>query len=239
MQPVSIRYLYNSGFSVETASHLLIFDYFLDMPSDGSPEQGVISSSVLRDKNVVVFVSHSHADHYNQKIFKWRKESPNIRYILSDEIQTKEAALRVRPNETYDLGDLQVCTLESTDLGVAFLVKVDGVCLYHAGDLNWWHWNDESEEANQEMARRYQGQIDLLQGETIDLAFVPVDPRQEENALLGLDYLMQQIGARWIVPMHFGSQFSIFDFIDCDPRTIPYRDRILHISHRGQFFCLP
>ena len=27
MQPISIRYLYNSGFAVETASHFLIFDY--------------------------------------------------------------------------------------------------------------------------------------------------------------------------------------------------------------------
>ena len=29
MQPISIRYLYNSGFAVETASHFLIFDYLI------------------------------------------------------------------------------------------------------------------------------------------------------------------------------------------------------------------
>lgn len=238
MQPVTIRYLYNSGFAVETADHLLIFDYFLDTPHGGSPEQGVVSGAMLENKNVIVFVSHSHADHFNRVIFQWRKANPDIRYVLADEIPTEEDVLRVRPHESCDLGDLQVRTLDSTDLGVAFLIQVDGLCLYHAGDLNWWHWNDEPEAANRDMARRYKAQIDLLQRESIDVAFVPVDPRQEENALLGLDYFMQKVGARWIVPMHFGSQFSIFDFIGRDPRTAAYRDRILHLSQRGQLLCL-
>ena len=234
MQPISIRYLYNSGFAVETASHFLIFDYYLDTPHGGSPEQEVIDPSMLQEHNVVVFVSHSHADHYNPVIFEWRKGHSNIRYILAEEIPTKEEVLSVHPSRTYDLGDLQVRTLDSTDLGVAFLIKTDGLCLYHAGDLNWWHWNDEPEQANQDMARRYQEQIDSLQGESIDCAFIPVDPRQEENSLLGLEYFMKKVGARWIVPMHFGSQYTIFDRMDHDPRTFPYRNRVLHISHRGQ-----
>ena len=28
--------------------------------------------------------------------------------------------------------------------------------VYKRQDLNWWHWNDEPEEANRAMARRYQ-----------------------------------------------------------------------------------
>ena len=78
-------------------------------------------------------------DHYNPVIFEWRKGHSNIRYILAEEIPTKEEVLSVHPSRTYDLGDLQVRTLDSTDLGVAFLIKTDGLCLYHAGDLNWWH----------------------------------------------------------------------------------------------------
>lgn len=236
MPSVSIRYLYHSGFAVKTASHLFIFDYYLDTPRGCGPDQGVVSPSMLQGRDVVVFVSHSHGDHYNPAIFQWRKGNPQIRYILADEIATKEDVLSVKAGKTYPLGGLEVRTLDSTDLGVAFLVKADGLCLYHAGDLNWWHWNDEPEEANRAMARRYQQQIDSLKGESIDIAFIPVDPRQEENALLGLDYFMKQVGARWIVPMHFGSNGSIFDRIGHDPRTASYRDRILQISHRGQRF---
>lgn len=164
MPSVSIQYLYHSGFAVETASHLFIFDYYLDTPRGCGPDQGVVSPSMLQGRDVVVFVSHSHGDHYNPAIFQWRRVKPQIRYILADEIATKEDVLSVKAGKTYPLGGLEVRTLDSTDLGVAFLVKADGLCLYHAGDLNWWHWNDEPEEANRAMARRYQQQIDSLKG---------------------------------------------------------------------------
>ena len=129
MPSVSIRYLYHSGFAVETASHLFIFDYYLDTPRGCGPDQGVVSPSMLQGRDVVVFVSHSHGDHYNPAIFQWRKGNPQIRYILADEIATKEDVLSVKAGKTYPLGGLEVRTLDSTDLGVAFLVKADGLCL--------------------------------------------------------------------------------------------------------------
>ena len=49
--------------------------------------------------------------------------------------------------------------------------------VYHAGDLNWWHWEGESEEWNRKMAEDYRAEIDTLAGERIDLAFLPVDGR--------------------------------------------------------------
>ena len=85
MPSVSIRYLYHSGFAVKTASHLFIFDYYLDTPRGCGPDQGVVSPSMLQGRDVVVFVSHSHGDHYNPAIFQWRKGNPQIRYILADE----------------------------------------------------------------------------------------------------------------------------------------------------------
>ncbi|WP_195984381.1 MBL fold metallo-hydrolase [Clostridium sp. D33t1_170424_F3] len=236
MEPVSIWYLYNSGFAVKTERHFLIFDYFLDSPRSGGLKSGVVDSTELQDYDTVVFVSHSHADHFNRNIFQWRKQIPSIRYVLSDDITTSEECLRVGAGQSCDLGDLQIQTLASTDLGVAFLVQVDGLCIYHAGDLNWWHWNDEPEEANRLMAQSFQKQIDTLEGIPIDIAFLPVDPRQEENALLGLQYFTQHADAKTIIPMHFGSQFSIFDRIFSDPQTLPYRDRIIRFSQRGEIW---
>lgn len=234
MKPVSIWYLYNSGFAVKTERHFLIFDYFLDSPRSGGLNGGVIDPAELQDSNTVVFVSHSHPDHFNRNIFQWRKQIPSIRYILSDDISTSEECLRVSAGRSYNLGDMEIRTLASTDLGVAFLVQVDGLCIYHAGDLNWWHWNDEPEEANRLMAQSFQEQIDKLEGIPIDIAFIPVDPRQEENALLGLRYFTQHADAKMLVPMHFGSQLSIFDRIFSDPQTLPCRNRIVRLSQRGE-----
>ena len=45
--------------------------------------------------------------------------------------------------------------LKSTDEGVAFLVEVNGVVIYHAGDLNWWHWDEEPKSWNNDMAARF------------------------------------------------------------------------------------
>ena len=228
-----IRYLYHSGFSLETANHFFIFDYYRDTPRGCGLAKGVIDPGEIRDKNVVVFASHSHPDHYSPKIFSWRKTVKQIRYVLADEIRTQEEAVKVAPGETKDLGDLSVRALESTDLGAAFLVKADGLTVYHAGDLNWWHWNGEPDADNEEMGRRYREQIDLLRGETIDVAFVPVDPRLEENSLLGLGYFMKIAGADAVVPMHAFGDTAYYGFLKADPAARPWLDRILFYRERG------
>ena len=40
----------------------------------------------------------------------------------------------------------EIRTLRSTDEGVAFVVHYAGKTIYHAGDLNWWHWEGEPDE---------------------------------------------------------------------------------------------
>jgi L-ascorbate metabolism protein UlaG (beta-lactamase superfamily) len=228
-----IRYLYHSGFSLETAGHFLIFDYYKDTPKGCGLSKGVVDPEEIRNKNVVVFASHSHPDHYSPRIFSWRKTVTNIRYVLADEIHPPEEAIKIAPGETVDLGDLTVRALESTDLGVAFLIHADGFCIYHAGDLNWWHWDGEPEENNAEMGRRYREQIDLLRGEKIDLAFLPVDPRQEQNALLGLIYFMKTVGANAVVPMHSFGKLEFYESLKTDPVLKPWLDRILSYRNRG------
>jgi len=234
-----IYYLYHSGFALKTENHFLIFDYYLDTPRGCGLNKGVIDPQEIKDHNVVVFVSHRHPDHYNPRIFSWRKTIPNIRYILADDIRTKEDVLTVHAGMTYDLGDLKFRVLDSTDSGAAFLIYADGLCIYHAGDLNLWHWNGEPEAENTAMRRRYREQIDSMKGEKIDIAFVPVDPRLEEHYLLGLDYLMKTVPVKLAVPMHFGNDLSIFDEIRRDPRAEPYRNRIAFFSWRGERILAP
>jgi L-ascorbate metabolism protein UlaG (beta-lactamase superfamily) len=234
-----IRYLYNSGFTVKTDSHFFIFDYYLDTPKGCGLDKGVVDPDEISGLDVVVFVSHRHPDHYNPRIFGWRKAVKQIRYVLSDDIKTAEDVLKVHPGQEYDMGDFSFRVLDSTDVGAAFLLKADGLCIYHAGDLNLWYWNGEPDADNQEMERRYKEQIDTLKGEKIDLAFVPVDPRLEENELLGLDYFMRTVDAELAVPMHFGDDLSAFDALGSDSLTEDYRGKIAFFQSRGARFEYP
>jgi len=132
------------------------------------------------------------------------------------------------------LPDFTVQTLASNDEGVAFIVDADGLRIYHAGDLNWWHWEGEPDDYNEGMAVSYKSQIDLLAGKTIDLAFVPVDPRLEGQYAWGINYLMQTVDVRRAVPMHFAADPSIVKKLLEDPASQGYRDRILGFTMRGE-----
>lgn len=229
-----IRYLYHSGFSVKTERHFLIFDYYRDDPQNGGLADGVINPGEIRDLDTVVFASHSHPDHFSPKIFQLRNGVKHIRYVLSSQIHTKEDALRIRAGETRDLGDLTVHALKSTDTGAAFLVKTDGLCIYHAGDLNWWNWEGEPDADNERMARQYKEQIDTLQGEAIDIAFVPVDPRLEGSSLLGIGYFMKTVGAARVIPMHAFGNTDYYECLKSNPLTESYRNQIWFYQNRGE-----
>lgn len=68
---------------------------------------------------------------------------------------------------------------QSTDLGVAFLVEAYGLRIFHAGDLNLWHWRQESTIREIEAAEKdFYDALEPLKNERIDVAMFPVDPRQ-------------------------------------------------------------
>lgn len=77
---MTLRYIFHSGFLLETEQSILIFDYWMD-PAN------VVESFIYPSgsKHVYVFASHFHEDHFNKDIFKWRQNNPfsDYTYILS------------------------------------------------------------------------------------------------------------------------------------------------------------
>jgi L-ascorbate metabolism protein UlaG (beta-lactamase superfamily) len=242
MGKAEVRYLFNSGFAVKTGKRFFIFDYYNPRPpgKSGGLNEGVVTPKELVGLDVTVFASHAHMDHFSPSILKWEKELPGIRYVLSDDIRlpSRPANLTtVRPDGTYELdGGIKLRTLKSTDEGVAFVVITPELKLYHAGDLNWWHWAGEPDDENEAMASAYRAEIDKLRGETFDIAFVPVDPRLRGEYLWGLDYFMRQTDARAVFPMHFGNHYKIFDRLMSDSVAKEYRGRVARITRRGETF---
>ena len=187
-----ITYLSHSGFLVELETAYLLFDYYKgDLPE------------LNTGKKFYVFVSHAHYDHFKKDIFKLREYLPDVYFILSNDAEPDGGGdvMHIGPNEERNLDGCKIRTLRSTDEGVAFLVEYDGRILYHAGDLNWWHWEEESKAYNTMMRRNYQHEINKLHGVRIDVAFVPVDPRLGEQYYWGLDCFMKRTETRAVFPM--------------------------------------
>lgn len=230
----SVTYLYHSGFLIETQNYYLIFDYYTQ-----SGKYDFIQPQELNNKKVIVFASHFHQDHFDKTIFEWERELPQIQYVLSNDIsktKKQENILIVSPNKEYQLEDVSIKTFLSNDSGVAFLITADGINIYHAGDLNWWHWNGESDTFNKEIALSYKKEIDQMENITIDIAFVPVDLRLEENYLLGIDYLMKKANVIHVFPMHLWGKYEVFDLLEKEERTKTYKNKIEKIQKTNQKF---
>ena len=230
-----VTFLHHSGILVETEHFYLLFDYDMNFKN----ELDFCKNNT--EKKLFVFVSHSHADHFHPMIFDWSKSNPNIHYIISYDVTvpsylTQDMVTSVKPHQVYDMKAIQVATLISNDEGVAFLVKAEGHTFFHAGDLNWWHWNGESDDFNQSIAHSYQLEILHLTDYSIDAAFIPADPRLEENYSLSIDFFAKTVRTNYIFPIHFWGQFSVCQKIAAVVEEKGYDATVIEIKKNGQTF---
>mgnify|MGYP002230799531 CR=1 FL=1 len=83
-----------------------------------------------------------------------------------------------------------------TDVGISFLVEAEGKKIFHAGDLNNWHWMDESSEAEWKgYERDYLFELDCICSYTrnMDVVMFPVDPRLGTEYMRGARQFVEQI----------------------------------------------
>lgn len=209
-QLLDVTYYYHSGFSAAMGDTLLIFDYWTGENGELPAEKRITIGYLKKFKEIVVFISHEHPDHMDAQVFEWRKEVP-MTYIVSYDMPIGIRGKRMAPGDTLTLSEnLKVTAFASTDLGVSFLVDLQGIRIFHAGDLNFWHWREEStlkeiEEADQE----FQQAMEPLKGQAIDLAFFPVDPRQGRMFDAGANAFILGVKPRVLIPMHFWGRAEI------------------------------
>lgn len=211
-----IYYIYHSGFAIETKNHFLVFDYYKE---PNISKENLLLPSLLAAENikgkkkVFVFCSHSHGDHFNPVIFDFENYNPEIKYILSNDIKTgtkKSNYIFMAEDDEDEINDLYIKAYGSTDIGISFLVKVDNLTIFHSGDLNWWHWKEDSSEEQRLAESNFKIQIEKLKKEeSIDIAFFPVDPRLEEFYYIGGQYFCEQLHPKILIPMHFADNPSI------------------------------
>ncbi|MDO4315302.1 MAG: MBL fold metallo-hydrolase [Oscillospiraceae bacterium] len=234
-----VTFLAHSGFLVEMPSVTLLFDWWKgELPAlrPGGP--------------LLVFASHHHEDHFKPEIFIL-DDGREVRFLLG-----KDARLSPRNRARWGVSDataakcvtlgggrrlepvpgVTVETLPSTDEGVAFLVTADGRTVFHAGDLNWWHWTGEDVSWNMQMALHFKEYTKPLQGRHIDLAMLPLDPRLGEDGFLGPRHFLELASIRHFLPMH---QWEDFSFTDRFLAKFPgFAAQTIPVTANGQVFAL-
>ncbi|MEG0864524.1 MAG: MBL fold metallo-hydrolase [Clostridia bacterium] len=202
---LKIIYHYNSGFSVQVGGTLLVFDYW-EGENRSLGQVGRITTSALRAfEHIYVFISHAHPDHLDPIVFTWEAEKLPITYVVSSDMPVGTRGKRICPLQTRELSpDVTVKAFQSTDLGVAFLVKLYGLSIFHAGDLNFWHWRQESTLREIEAAEAaFYEAMEPIKNEKIDVAMFPVDPRQGLMYDAGANHFILTIKPRVFIPMHW------------------------------------
>ena len=115
----------------------------LVLVDDGSPDQcpAICDQYAEKYKNIHYILS------------KDCKMSPHFlqKHGFPDDI--REKITYVSAGEKYQVDDVKIETLRSTDAGVAFYVETRGATFFHAGDLNDWTWEGAGDLINGRMHR--------------------------------------------------------------------------------------
>ena len=229
-----VTFLVHDGFFIELDTLCLLFDWWKEpVPS-------------LPDKPLLVFVSHRHEDHFNPEVFTLAAQKPDMQFLLGSDLRltprnlekwhlAPETAAKCRRCGKHDVWEplpgVTVETFPSTDEGVAWMVTAEGRTIFHAGDLNWWHWAEEDDAWNRNMAANFKRYTESLRGRRADLAMLPLDPRLGKDGYLGPAYFLELMDVRHFLPMHQWDDFAFTDqFLTAYPQFAPITTKIHHNS---------
>lgn len=203
-------YLGHCGWAVKTRNHLLIFDYWSRgiNPTEPCLSNGHVVPEELAGQNVEVFVTHEHRDHYDSVIFAWEDQLDDLTYIFGFDPNNLSEADRMgyrgqdyeylgpRTHKTMD--GMTIHTLAANDAGVGYLVEVDGLRIYHAGDHAGWR---EGKRGG------FESEIDYLAGivDRVDFAFVNVTGCHVRDTIAleeSIVYTLEKLSPTIFVPTH-------------------------------------
>lgn len=204
MKP-SLYFLHHSGFLVELETMVLVFDYYMD------PAGRLAERMKSTDKPFYFFVSHVHGDHFNPDIAGFEDRAAG--YFLHEDchlvLKKTELLHEMEVGDTVKEGGLTVHMYGSTDAGGSFMVNAEGLSIFHAGDLNWWHWAGEADEDNRDARDGFFEELSKIRETKVDIAFIPVDARQQVAREWGVKQYLSHFKASLLVPMHaFGPRWA-------------------------------
>jgi len=208
-----VSYFYQSAFTVSLQRTLFIFSYRQSDLPQLEEAQRLSEKDFQGFNNILVFVPGATAAHYDPAIFDWKQSYPLTYIMHKDAAKQAPRAANVRPcreGDRFTVGHSEVAVYGSTDQGVSFLVKAEGLSVYHAGDLNLWHWREEN--SLRDIARAeaaFYEKVAQLPRNEIDISFFPLDPKQGGFYDAGANHFIMQVRPRVFFPMQFGPRVEI------------------------------
>jgi len=228
-----IWYLGHSGWAIKTKNHLLVFDYVEREANPAEPclSNGYINPTEIKDQHSLVFVSHWHSDHYSQEIFDWEKSIKDINYILGWQGVTEPKSIRIGPRERRKIDEVEVLTIASTDEGVGFLVKVDGLVIFHGGDHAYWGGPMDSFEREMDYLIESDKEFYI-----VFLAVATGSGQRRESISQGIFYAVEKLLPKVIFPMHAGGNEGLYKEFAAEAEKRRLKTKVLCAGSKGDGF---
>jgi L-ascorbate metabolism protein UlaG (beta-lactamase superfamily) len=188
---LDIYYLGHSGFAADTGNTLLVFDYWEDDKKLLGPVLDI------QNRKIYFFSSHNHRDHYDKNI-----EGYKVRYEISGHFtgwdMRDDRHIFIPAYGSYEKDGMEVTAAGSNDSGAAFLVRTDGICIFHGGDLAGWE---------DETWKSFTSGIDHIRSlrAKIDAAFLAVTTFSgiiQKSMVKAAGYLLETLDPVCFIPMH-------------------------------------
>lgn len=231
---VQIWSLGGNGWALRIGEKMLVFDYVgsgdPNPPTSGEARnlrRGYIDPDELSSFEVYVFVTHSHQDHFDRVILEWQDRIDQITYFFGWQAGSNpEHHYMTDPRAQTQSGGVEVYTINSqSDVPeVAYLVKVDGITIYHNGDYRGSYLED----------------FEYLQTITdhIDIAFVIGWPYESHQHFQQAKLLAEMFDPMYMFAIcREGDEGKSREFVELLAEH-GVETKALYAEHRGESFIL-
>ncbi len=215
---MKITFLHHSGIVLEFNKNVFIFDFYEDSLDKENGYLHELYNKFKHDLNFFFLSSHKHYDHFDKEILNFSL----ARFILSsdikDEIGNRDDLniTYIKKGEVINLSydgseHIELRAFGSTDLGVSFALYIDNIKFFHAGDLNYWHWINESTVSEvSTYLKMYTKELNFIKKteSDFDYIFFPIDPRLEVKIDEGALMFCNTFKVKTLIPIHACREFD-------------------------------
>lgn len=228
---LTLTYFYQSGFAVGVNKSLFVFSYYENKEILDESMYRLSASELRAFENIYFFIPNICREHLEPAIFAESFLSLPVKYIISsdavenhvsnivhikniDAYISNDKIIKASAGDRLSFPEMQVEVCRSSGLGVSFFIRMPKLNIFHAGDLNNWHWCEKQDEEAVERARlSFIDAMNSLPDEPIDLCMFPVDPKLGGQYQAGARAFMANKKIKVFVPMHWHDEYDvIMDF---------------------------